>query len=313
MKISPSARPEVTLVGPDVRHEMSFRAAFAELDNPSDRFSWVYLGESSYEKYFSMTFAEYVETLRLRETVAPPGFVCDTVYWAIYQNEVVGRISVRHELTDFLKRVGGHIGFIVRPSVRGQGIATEMLRQVLITNRVRSIGGVLITCDEGNLASERTILKCGGVLQDVIKVDSSKPRKKRFWIRQSSHFILYVKDQNNSRDFYSQVLSSSPILDVPGMTEFILPGGAILGLMPENGIKNLLGASIPHPHTANGVPRSELYLRVPCPEDFHRLALNAGARELSPLQVRSWGDIAGYTADPDGHILAFAAANPPLE
>lgn len=59
------------------------------------------------------------------------------------------------------------------------------------------------------------------------------------------HFILYVRDQRKSAAFYAGVLSIPPQLDVPGMTEFVLPGGAILGLMPEAGIVELLGAELP--------------------------------------------------------------------
>ena len=49
-------------------------------------------------------------------------------------------------------------------------------------------------------------------------------------------FILYVADQNRSRNFYAQVLQKEPSLNVPGMTEFDLNETCKLGLMPENGI-----------------------------------------------------------------------------
>jgi predicted acetyltransferase len=135
-----------------------------------------------------MSFSEYTATLRQRETTPPPNFVSDSVYWAIMSGEVVGRISMRHDLTEFLTKVGGHVGYIVRPSFRGKGIATEMLRRVLQTERAQSIGQILVTCDESNLASERTIVKCGGRLQDIISLDPSKPRKKRFWLTASDMF-----------------------------------------------------------------------------------------------------------------------------
>lgn len=122
----------------------------------------------------------------------------------------------------------------------------------------------------------------------------------------ASHFILYVADQARSAAFYQSVLGIPPRLDVPGMTEFDLPGGAVLGLMPEAAIQRLLGAAIPDPAAAHGVPRAELYLLVPEPAAMLRRALAAGARELSPLQPRNWGHTAAYTLDRDGHVLAFA-------
>jgi catechol 2,3-dioxygenase-like lactoylglutathione lyase family enzyme len=119
-------------------------------------------------------------------------------------------------------------------------------------------------------------------------------------------FVLYVAHQGLSTAFYAAVLDREPALNVPGMTEFDLPGGAALGLMPEAGIKRLLGAAIPDPSPANGIPRAELYLRVEDPNAFHARALSAGARELSPLLPRDWGEDVAYSLDPDGHVLAFA-------
>jgi predicted enzyme related to lactoylglutathione lyase len=121
-----------------------------------------------------------------------------------------------------------------------------------------------------------------------------------------SHFILYVADQTRSASFYRSVFAYEPRLDVPGMTEFDLPGGAVLGLMPEAGIRRLLGVSLPDPAAAHGIPRAELYLLVPEPSDLHRRALASGAKELSPLLPRGWGHSAAYSLDLDGHVLAFA-------
>lgn len=122
----------------------------------------------------------------------------------------------------------------------------------------------------------------------------------------AAHLILYVRDQAASSRFWSAVLQRAPRLDVPGMTEFDLAGGAVLGLMPESGIARLLGEALPDPAAANGVPRCEVYLLVGEPAAAHERALRHGARELSPLALRSWGHEAAYSLDPDGHVLAFA-------
>ncbi len=127
-----------------------------------------------------------------------------------------------------------------------------------------------------------------------------------------TNIILYVADQQASSMFYRQVLQAAPTLDVPGMTEFRLGDGVVLGLMPEAGIKRLLGPGLPDPSQASGVPRAELYLTVDEPADFHARALAHGARELSPLLPRNWGDDAAYSLDPDGHVLVFACPTRPL-
>jgi uncharacterized glyoxalase superfamily protein PhnB len=94
----------------------------------------------------------------------------------------------------------------------------------------------------------------------------------------------------------------------PGMSEFVLPGGAVLGLMPEAGICKLIGEALPNPSSARGIPRAELYVVVDDPAAFHQRAVAYGATELSPLQNRDWGHAVAYSLDPDGHVLAFASA-----
>lgn len=122
------------------------------------------------------------------------------------------------------------------------------------------------------------------------------------------HTILYVSDQNRSTEFYRRALGLEPQLHVPGMTEFKLSESHILGLMPEKGIKKLLGDKIPDPNQANGIPRAELYFRVENPDELFTRAIGAGSKILSKIEPRDWGDRAGYVMDPDGHVLAFASS-----
>lgn len=117
------------------------------------------------------------------------------------------------------------------------------------------------------------------------------------------HAVLFVGDQERSRTFYERVLGIAPSLHVPGMTEFTLTSGAVLGLMPAAGAARLLG---PDAIAASGSPRGELYLLVDDPAACHARALASGASELSPLAPRDWGHDAAYALDPDGHIVAFA-------
>lgn len=121
-----------------------------------------------------------------------------------------------------------------------------------------------------------------------------------------SMVILYVADQAAAALFYRALLRVSPRLDVPGMSEFELPGGLLLGLMPEAGIRRLLPA-LPDPAAAQGLLRAELYLAVDDPAAWLARALASGASLLSDPQPRGWGDTVAYALDPWGHVLAFAA------
>jgi predicted acetyltransferase len=172
----------IELQRPSVVFADTFLSGLDELaHDEEERMAWIYYRDAPPDVP-RRDFAGFVARLLAREHSAKPGFVTDSVYWAIRDGEMVGRISLRHELNERLRRMGGHAGFIVRPSARRQGVATQMLRQLLATERARAIGRLLVTCDEGNVASERTIRNNGGVLEDVIEIEPGKPRKMRFWI-----------------------------------------------------------------------------------------------------------------------------------
>ncbi len=119
-------------------------------------------------------------------------------------------------------------------------------------------------------------------------------------------FILYVDNQHKSCAFYSQVLDLIPVLDVEGMTEFDLPGGSKLGLMPCKGIARYICPLMPDPSIAKGIPRCELYIVCDDPEKMLENARKSGTLIIDEVKPRNWGHKAGYFADPDGHIIAVA-------
>ncbi len=96
-------------------------------------------------------------------------------------DEVVGRVSLRFELNDWLATQGGHIGYGIRPGQRGQGYATEVLRQALVVARSEGVGAALLTCELDNEASAGVIIRNGGV-EDEPHTDAAGTTKRRFWI-----------------------------------------------------------------------------------------------------------------------------------
>jgi len=122
----------------------------------------------------------------------------------------------------------------------------------------------------------------------------------------TAHFILFVADQAAATAFYSEVLAAVPRLNVPGMTEYDLGADAVLGLMPEAGIRRLL-PELPDPASVRSAPRGELYLLVDDPEAHLARLVAAGGRHLDDVAPRDWGHRAGYGLDLDGHLVVFAA------
>ena len=120
-------------------------------------------------------------------------------------------------------------------------------------------------------------------------------------------FILYVSNQEKSRDFYQILLQQKPSLDVSGMTEFTLNDFVKIGLMPNEGIAKIITPKLPHPTSGIGIPRCELYLQIDNIESIFEEAKQAGATEISPITLRDWGDYVGYISDFDGHVIALAS------
>ncbi|MFY9782613.1 MAG: GNAT family N-acetyltransferase [Acidimicrobiales bacterium] len=95
--------------------------------------------------------------------------------------ELVGRASIRFQLNDFLLMKGGHVGYGVAPAYRGRGYASEILRQALVILRADGVDRALVTCDDGNVASMRTIEGSGGVLESIVPSNGNDPPIRRYW------------------------------------------------------------------------------------------------------------------------------------
>ncbi|MEU8222757.1 GNAT family N-acetyltransferase [Kribbella sp. NPDC048915] len=127
-------------------------------------------------------FAAWTQRLRdASHDVCTADRVPSTYWWIVDGTTYLGAITLRHPLNAKLLEGGGHIGYGVRPAARGRGLATWALGQVLDRARERGLDRVLITCDDDNLASARTIERNGGVLEDVRDTWVS-PRTRRYWI-----------------------------------------------------------------------------------------------------------------------------------
>ncbi|RZA04582.1 MAG: GNAT family N-acetyltransferase [Proteobacteria bacterium] len=164
------------LVGPEEELEESYLSFIADMKDRGEKIWEAFLprpGES---------FSDFVNHLKSAESSPEPGQVMTTTYWAMLGEVVVGRISIRHELTDDLRDFGGHIGYEVRPTARKKGVATEMLRLALRTPAARKIEKVLLTCAPDNIASNRTIQKNGGLLAGSKFVARVQRQTNYYWI-----------------------------------------------------------------------------------------------------------------------------------
>ena len=164
-------RPDETMLDKitDYRHAM--QEAGSSMD-----------GTSALDRYDDPAeWLNHVRALEKPET-CPPNLVTATLFVAVRKTDfgIVGMIDLRHRLNDFLAEYGGHIGYSVRPDERRKGYAKRMLALVLEEARGRGISRVLITCDDDNVASARTIEANGGVFERTACLDGEVLR--RYWI-----------------------------------------------------------------------------------------------------------------------------------
>ncbi|UUX57859.1 GNAT family N-acetyltransferase [Glutamicibacter halophytocola] len=118
----------------------------------------------------------------------PQGWVRSALFGAFDDGELVGRVSVRYELNDFLLQNGGHIGYGVLSEHRRRGLATALCQFGLREVQEAGVLSALVTCEGTNLGSIATILKCGGVPDSQVPyleaADGSKTL--RYWISTQS-------------------------------------------------------------------------------------------------------------------------------
>lgn len=110
------------------------------------------------------------------DAVRSRGMVPSTHLWFVDGKIFLGRLSIRHRLTPWLRDYGGHIGYDVRPSARRQGHASEMLQQARPWAAGLGIDPVLVTCDVDNIASRAVIERAGGQFED------ERHGKLRYWV-----------------------------------------------------------------------------------------------------------------------------------
>ncbi len=169
---------KIELIRPTTELKDTFLAGLAEFQQ--EGLAWVLdLNIDELKKDFEKFVASELTKRTLWTKDIP---VEETEMWAVLEGQYVGRISIRHKLNADLRVMGGHIGYDTRPTYRGQGIASSMLKLALPIAKQLGITEALLTCNDDNVSSIKVIEKNGGVLKEVKLQHESGPLKRYYLI-----------------------------------------------------------------------------------------------------------------------------------
>src|SRR3989344_5170284 len=172
------------LVEPSAEYKDSFIAAVKEFKTDAEfplQKGWYH--ELSIEE-LEAKFDSFVagQLAHARGKSLPEGYVPQTNYWLVDNGEFIGGVRIRHRLTEHLEQIGGHIGYVIRPSKRRQGYGKKILELALQKAKELGVERVRITCDADNEPSRKIIEGNGGVFDSSIPNFDTSVDKLRYWI-----------------------------------------------------------------------------------------------------------------------------------
>lgn len=135
--------------------------------SPGRLFSW-----DTYEEFLSIITTYLTDN---------SSWVNSTLFFFLDGDDILWAIQIRHHIDHpDLQDSGGHIGYGLRPSARGKGYAKNMLKLGLDEARKMWLKRVLLSADDDNPTSWKTIEANGGVFERMTEKNGKLLRI--YWI-----------------------------------------------------------------------------------------------------------------------------------
>ena len=169
------------LIRPDMDHKESYLEALGEY-HKEGRYEYLKIPE------LNKAFEPFLDNLnsersyphqRFQEWATP---VPETVTWMTKDELYIGTVEIRHRLNWHLEKWGGHIHFIVRPSMRGKGFGKKMLLKAIPIINYLGIDNALLTVSPKNKAAIKVIESCGAVAGDLLPATEQFPERQQYWL-----------------------------------------------------------------------------------------------------------------------------------
>lgn len=159
----------------------------------------LFLKESTYEKWL-----EKNEETENKDYAKLVGLVPSATYFTIRKsdNKIVGMVNIRYNLNEYLRKIAGHIGYSIRPSERGKGLAKIQLYLALKEAIKVNLNKVMISCEQNNIASEKTILALGGILE---RIEYDEPRDRYLKV----HMLDVKESLEKNKDIYEKYVKDN--------------------------------------------------------------------------------------------------------
>lgn len=133
---------------------------------------------------WNLPFQQYLQKLADNKAGVnlAPDRVPDTMLYGFLENQIIGRVNIRHNLNEEISHRGGHLGYWIHPDFRGMGYGFEMVREALPICKNLGLTKILITCADDNFASIRIIEKLGGSLENKVADSESGEKIRWYWL-----------------------------------------------------------------------------------------------------------------------------------
>lgn len=146
---------ELRLEEPRLEHQQEHEKMLKEFLNNGEEIIPRAMRIKPYETYpqFLQRTLDRKEGKNLPEQRVP-----GSLYFIIdKENKIVGSINIRHQLNEWLEKIGGHIGYGIRPNERKKWYATIALKLALEKYKELGITKPIVICDKENIWSAKVI------------------------------------------------------------------------------------------------------------------------------------------------------------
>lgn len=185
------------LIKPDSKYYIQYKEMMDEWSESKTRISpWpLDLKYDTKEDFKNMI--KRVEEVEQGENL--DGYAPSTTYWLYDDNQdkIIGASNLRHYLTEEGYKTWGHIGYGIRPSKRRKGYGAKLLKMTLEEAKNKGIGRILLGSYEDNIASWKTMEKCGAEFEKIVIEEQTGLQIKRYWISLKKRFADSVIEKQN--------------------------------------------------------------------------------------------------------------------